>query len=49
MATTQNSRVVETTREARSGTTGHGVRYVLSFATVGVIALFAVVFLYYFA
>jgi len=48
MATSQNKRVVVTTTEARSGTTGHNVRYVLGFATIGVIAAFAVIYLYYF-
>ena len=34
--------------QARGAVTGQGARYVLAFGTVGVIALFAVVYLYYF-
>jgi len=45
----QQGRVVETPTEARAGVTGHGVRFVLVFSTLGVIGLFGVVFLYYFA
>ena len=43
----QQGRVVETPTEARAGVTGHGVRFVLVFSTLGVIGLFGVVFLYY--
>jgi hypothetical protein len=49
MPQTQNNRIVETPAEARAAVTGHNARYVLVFGTVGVIALFLVVFLYYFA
>ncbi len=45
----QQGRVVETPTEARAGVTGHGVRFVLVFGTLGVIVLFGLVFLYYFA
>jgi hypothetical protein len=45
----QDHRIVETTDEARAGTTGHNVQYVLAFATVGVIIAFAAIYLYYFA
>lgn len=45
----QQGRVVETPTEARAGVTGHGVRYVLAFGTLGVIVLFGLVFLYSFA
>jgi hypothetical protein len=44
-----NRPVVETATEARAGVTGNNVRYVLLAGTVGVIVLFAIVFLYYFA
>ena len=49
MPETQNDRIVETPNEARAGVTGHNVRYVLAFGTAGAIALFAIVFLYYFS
>lgn len=42
-------RIVETATQARAGATGHNVRYVLMASTVGVIVLFAIVFLYTFA
>lgn len=45
----QQGRVVETTTEARAGTAGHGVRFVLVFGTLGVIGLFGLVYLYSFA
>ena len=48
MPTYQHNRVVETATESRAGETGHHVRYVLSAGVVGVIALFAIVYLYYF-
>ena len=48
MAKRENGRIVESATEARAAVTGQGVRYVLLFGTVGVIALFAVVYLYYF-
>ena len=37
----ENSRIVESTDEARAGVTGHNVRYVLLISTLAVIALFA--------
>lgn len=49
MPQVENNHIVETPNEARAGTTGHNVRYVLAFGTIGVAALFAVVYLYYFA
>jgi hypothetical protein len=49
MPETQNDRIVETPTEARAGVTGHNARYVLAFGTAGAIALFAIVFLYYFS
>jgi len=45
----EHNRIVETATEARAGETGHNVRYVLAAGTVGLIALFAIVYLYYFA
>jgi hypothetical protein len=38
---------VVTTTEARSGVTGHKVRYVLLFGLSGVIAVFAILLLYF--
>lgn len=49
MPQVENNRIVETANEARAGTTGHGVRYVLAVGTVVAVALIAVVYLYYFA
>jgi hypothetical protein len=40
--------VVKSENEARQGVTGHNVRYVLFFGTVGIIILFALVYAYYF-
>jgi len=48
MPTVENNRVVETPTEARAGTTGHGVRYVLGISVVAVIIGFAIVYLIYF-
>jgi acid phosphatase family membrane protein YuiD len=36
--------IVETTTEARQGVTGHNVRYVLVWSTVGVIVAFVIVY-----
>ncbi len=41
----ENDRIVESSTEARAAVTGHNVRYVLLFATLAVIVLFAVVYL----
>lgn len=49
MATIEKGHVVETPTRARAGVTGHGVRYVLAFSTLGAIGLFGVVCLYYLA
>lgn len=49
MAKTENGRIVETATEARAGATGHNVRYVLTFGLFGVVVLFAIVYLYFFA
>jgi hypothetical protein len=45
----QQGHVVETPTEARAAVTGHGARYVLVYGTLGVIVLFAGIYLYYFA
>jgi hypothetical protein len=47
MAKVEDDHIVETTVEARAGTTGHNVRYVLAFSTFGVAALFVIVYLYF--
>jgi hypothetical protein len=49
MPKVEDHRIVETTDEARAGTTGHNLQYVLAFGTVGVIIAFAAIYLYYFA
>jgi hypothetical protein len=46
--TTQSRPVVPTT-QARQGTTGHNVRYVLVVSTLAVVVAFAAIWLYYFA
>lgn len=48
MATTTEKPIIRTTTQAREGVTGHNVRYVLLFGTTAVIAVFAVIWLYYF-
>ena len=48
MATKEHGQIVETPTEARAGTTGHGVRYVLGIGIVAVIVAFAIVYLVYF-
>lgn len=45
---TPPDRPIVTTNEARQGTTGHNVRYVLIVATASVIVLFAVIYAYFF-
>jgi hypothetical protein len=49
MAKAEGDHIVETTTQARAGVTGHHVRYVLMLGTIGVIVLFAAVYIYYFA
>ena len=44
----RGGRIVESETEARAGVTGHNVRYVLAFGTLGVIAAFVIVSLYFF-
>jgi hypothetical protein len=48
MAKVEDHRIVETKEEARAGTTGHDVRYVLAFSTFAVIVMFVLIYLYYF-
>jgi hypothetical protein len=45
----ERDHIVETPTEARAGVTGQGVRGMLLWGTVGVIALFVIVFLIFFA
>ena len=45
----QRNQIVESTTEARAGETGHNVRIVLAASTLGVAALFVVVYLFFFA
>jgi hypothetical protein len=40
--------VEESTVDARSGVTGHGVRYVLAFGTFGVVVAFILVYFAFF-
>jgi hypothetical protein len=44
----QRGTVEESTVEARGGVTGHGVRYVLVWGTLGVIVAFAVIYMVFF-
>jgi hypothetical protein len=48
MAKVEDDHIVESSDEARAGTTGQNVRYVLAFSAVGVIVLFVLIYLYYF-
>ena len=45
----ENSGIVETTTEARGAVRGRPVLYVLVSGTVGVIGLFTMVYMYFFA
>lgn len=49
MPQTGNGQTVVSRKDARAGMTGQGVRYVLVYGTLGVVTLFAVLFLYFFA
>ena len=49
MPTTSGDRIVESTTEARQGVTGHNVRYVLVFGTLGAVIAMAVVYLVVFS
>jgi cobalamin biosynthesis Mg chelatase CobN len=42
-------RTVVTTRQARQGVTGHNVRYMLIFGLAAIVAVFAAIWLAYFA
>jgi hypothetical protein len=42
-------RIVRSAKQAREGVTGHNVRYVLMVSVLGVIILFAGLWLYFFA
>jgi hypothetical protein len=44
----RGDRIVARPTEARAGVTGQGVRYVLIYSTLGVIAAFAIVLFYFF-
>jgi hypothetical protein len=45
----EDDHIVETKTEARAGVTGQGVRGMLLWGTVGVVVLFVIVFLIFFA
>jgi hypothetical protein len=48
MAKVEDQPIVTSTTQARAGVTGHNVRYVLVFGTVGVAVLFAALMIYSF-
>ena len=45
----EGNHIVQSATEARAGDTGHNLRYMLAAGTIGIIVLFAAVYLYYFA
>ena len=45
----RDQRIVKSATEAREGVTGHNVRYVLIVSLLGVVLVFVVVWLYFFA
>lgn len=47
--TTDETPITKSTPEARQGTTGHNVRYVLGFGVIGAVVALAVVYLWFFA
>jgi hypothetical protein len=49
MAHVESGRIVETAVEARGAVRGVPVLYMLVFGTAGVMALFAVIYIYFFA
>lgn len=49
MAKVENDHIVVSATEARAGATGHNVRTVLAFSTIGVAVLFVIIYLYFFA
>jgi hypothetical protein len=44
----EGDHIVETPTEARAAVTGHQVRYVLLLSTLGVVVLFAGIYMYFF-
>jgi len=48
MPSVENDRIVETTTEARAGTTGHGARWVLGIGVVALIVAFGILWLVWF-
>jgi hypothetical protein len=48
MAKVEDQPIVTSTTQARAGVTGHNMRYVLVFGTVGVAVLFAALMIYSF-
>lgn len=49
MAEYEGGKIVETKTEARAGVTGHHARTVLLVSTLGIIVLFACLYIYFFA
>jgi hypothetical protein len=49
MPESHGEQIVETTTEARQGVTGHNVRYVLVWSTVGVIIAFVSIYFLFFS
>ena len=47
--TNRDQRIVKSATEAREGVTGHNVRYVLIVSLLGVVLVFVVLWLYFFA
>ena len=45
----RDQRIVKSAAEAREGVTGHNVRYVLIVSLLGVVLVFVVLWLYFFA
>ncbi|MFZ1093450.1 MAG: hypothetical protein WAN75_30250 [Xanthobacteraceae bacterium] len=45
----RDQRIVKSATEAREGVTGHNVRYVLIVSLLGVVLVFVVLWLYFFA
>lgn len=41
--------IIKSTAEARQGTTGHNVRYMLGFSVIGAVMALAVVYLWFFS
>ena len=49
MIDTDDNRIVESTTDARAAVTGQNVRYVLLAGTAAVLAIFAAIYVYFFA